>query len=1078
MQQMQQKANQQNPQQVLMSQQQQQQAAKGNQGLLQQIPQQPKSLTVGQLLPQKNLKVQQQNKTVIGQQTPGQPQVASKSVKPSINQITHKSMTIQKLPTLQKSPMVTKVPPKQLVQPQMLQPTSPLQKQMPLTVNPLQKQPPLTDNPLQKQLPQPASPLRKQLPQPAHSLQNQLPQPAHSLQKPPAQPANLSKKQSPKAANLLQKQSPQPAHLAQMQITPMGIPTPPPPQKSSGPIVRPPATVAKISPVSPGNRPIYPIQAQMPGAVNPLMSPFMSAARTLPFRSTPQNAAPTPLTSAQLQGFTVASATPPQRLLATPPHCAAALNEPLLLNLPPTTSITPQLTPTTTPPPAAIPLSVQQQHLAKAAAFKLNSLPGASISSVPIPSPKPSAKRIQPITVLKKSDEEWRRHLLEQQQQQKQKEPSGATPTIVLVESPPTTPPTEKLEAQSNGNSTATIQPTIQPSPRDKSRKLKSPDVTEVVDLVDLPETPPRKKKMLEKPTEKSPPARAPFNPEYAAFLKLCLEVDKSSDMERLVQGNLTKYYYSVNESFLQSRGFHKLLEVASLRIKNESDLVYVHIKNVVDEMKARRLPKVKARKPSREVSAPKASTPVAMETTTNSRCGEKQTENHVAEQEPAQEQQEEENDEPEPVSPTGDLRRDERIRKLNRTLYTITKRIKMLEEADVDFNDEDSSYLQVERFKKRACQIYEKICDLTGESKSAHRHLKQPIVFKDTPYEEFNRTLSAFVNRMKEFPDYHDVLQLLEHCNKEKELGLAKFEMKRIAYDAFNKVGHLLQSRRKTDLYETVTHFTSNGKDPAASDPELLAKLKENNKKQKKISDVLEKYAREQDLNAEERQEARLKEKLLKQKIAEEAAAKLAAMAEDDDKPCTSAQAAAKAAAAAALRKESEAIILKDEKPGEANVKEDEEGDESEEESESEDEDVDEFVDNFKVNGEVSDAESEADEDADVAEADAVGDEGDAAEEGDVLAKDAAVDPDAAVVSETGDASSAKEASKTDADVIDITRCETEAKDGQSPPNGKLKIMSVTSLNASVVHEQNLTAKPSAKPAMDAEIVISDEEL
>lgn len=236
--------------------------------------------------------------------------------------------------------------------------------------------------------------------------------------------------------------------------------------------------------------------------------------------------------------------------------------------------------------------------------------------------------------------------------------------------------------------------------------------------------------------------------------------------------------------------------------------------------------------------------------------------------------------------------------------------------------------------------------------------------------------------------------------------------------------------------------------------------------------------YAREQDLNAEERQEARLKEKLLKQKIAEEAAAKLAAMAEDDDKPCTSAQAAAKAAAAAALRKESEAIILKDEKPGEANVKEDEDGDESEEESESEDEDVDEFVDNFKVNGEVSDAESEADEDADVAEADAVGDEGDAAEEGDVLAKDAAVDPDAAVVSETGDASSAKEASKTDADVIDITRCETEAKDGQSPPNGKLKIMSVTSLNASVVHEQNLTAKPSAKPAMDAEIVISDEEL
>ncbi|KAH8329231.1 hypothetical protein KR074_006024 [Drosophila pseudoananassae] len=1049
MQQMQQKAAQQSPQVAIVQQQPKQQPPKGNQGM-----QQPKGLAVGQLLPQKNLKVQQQNKTVIGPQSTGQPQVVPKSVNPSINQITHKSMTIQKLPTLQKTPPVAKVPPKQLVPPQMMQP---------LMASPLQKQSPLGGSSMQKQLPQPPSPLQKTV----NPLQNQLPQPAHVVQKPPAQPTNLSKKQSPKAANPLQKQSPQPAHPAQMTITPMAIPTPPPPQKSSGPIVRPP-TVAKISPMSPINRPSYPFQSQMPGAVNPLLSPLMSAARTLPFRSTAHNAAPTPLTAAQLQGFTVASATPPQRLLATPPHCAAALNEPLLLNLPPTTSITPQLTPTTTPPPAAIPASVQQLHLAKAAAFKLNSLPGASISSVPIP--KPPAKRVQPITVLKKSDEEWRRHLLEQQVQQKQKEPPEAPPTIVLVESPPTTPPTEKLEVQSNGTSSENNHQNLQPSPaRDKSRKLKSPDVTEVVDLVDLPETPPRKKRMLEKPAEKSPPARAPFNPEYAAFLKLCREVDKSSDMERLVQGNLTKYYYSVNESFLQSRGFRKLLEVASLRIRNESDLVYVHIKNVVDEMKARRLPKVKERKPSRESSAPKTTATAAKESTT-ARSGHKKMENHVVEKETGQEQHEEKADGPEPISPTGDLRRDERIRKLNRTLYTITKRIKMLEEADVDFNDEDSSYLQVERFKKRACQIYEKICDLTGESKSAHRHLKQPIVFKDTPYDEFNRTLSAFVNRMKEFPDYHDVLQLLEHCNKEKELGLAKFEMKRIAYDAFNKVGHLLQSRRKTDLYETVTHFTSNDKDPAASDPELLAKLKENTKKQKKISDVLEKYAREQDLNAEERQEARQKDKQLKQKIAEETAAKLAAMAEDDDKPCTSAQAAAKAAAAAALRKETEAVILKDGKPGESNPKEDEEGDESEDESESEDEDVDEFVDNFKVNGEVSDAESEAeaDGDEDVADADAdaeedVPDEGDVAEEGEVAAPDATEDVE-------------KVASKANADVIDITRCQTDAKDDL--PNGKLKIMSVTSLNASVVHEPTPAPKTSAKPAIDAEIVISDEEL
>lgn len=58
-------------------------------------------------------------------------------------------------------------------------------------------------------------------------------------------------------------------------------------------------------------------------------------------------------------------------------------------------------------------------------------------------------------------------------------------------------------------------------------------------------------------------------------------------------------------------------------------------------------------------------------------------------------------------------------------------------------------------------------------------------------------------------------------------------------------KVGKLLQSRRKTDLYETVTHFTAHEKDPAAVDAELLAKLSENQKKRTRISDVIEKFVK-----------------------------------------------------------------------------------------------------------------------------------------------------------------------------------------------------------------------------------------
>lgn len=76
------------------------------------------------------------------------------------------------------------------------------------------------------------------------------------------------------------------------------------------------------------------------------------------------------------------------------------------------------------------------------------------------------------------------------------------------------------------------------------------------------------------------------------------------------------------------------------------------------------------------------------------------------------------------------------------------------------------------------------------------------------------------------------------------------------LAEDAFIKVGKLLQSRRKAELYETVTHYGGNAKDPAQSDPALAAKLSENQKKHKKISDILEKYARKQDMPEEEEED------------------------------------------------------------------------------------------------------------------------------------------------------------------------------------------------------------------------------
>ncbi|XP_018795226.1 PREDICTED: FK506-binding protein 5 [Bactrocera latifrons] len=424
-------------------------------------------------------------------------------------------------------------------------------------------------------------------------------------------------------------------------------------------------------------------------------------------------------------------------------------------------------------------------------------------------------------------------------------------------------------------NEIITISPTISPTQAKSVKNKSNTSITngdaKIEQQPDNGTTPVANEK-----SGKTTEERLPLTSDYEELLKVCREADTSADMEKLVKTKLIKYYYNVHPDFVRSKGFGKNLRTVITNIQEEPDLVYLHLKTIVDELKVRS----KNKETLLEVS-------VKDEEKSGSPSGEKDKEKDTAvgceDSEPPVED----------ISSTGNKHTDEQIKKLNKALYILTKRIEVLESAEVDWDEEDSSYLQVERFKKRACQIYEKICDLTGESKNAHRLVKKPIHFNGTTYTQFNKTLQAYINRTKEFPDYFDVLRMLEHCNRQYDYALANFEMKRIAHDAFVKVGKLLQSRRKTDLYETVTHFTAHEKDPATIDASLQAKLSENQKKRTRISDVIEKYAREQDMIKEELKEAR-QAKVAKVLTNED-------NAEDDDAVAST---SANAAKIAALRK------------------------------------------------------------------------------------------------------------------------------------------------------------------------------
>lgn len=358
-----------------------------------------------------------------------------------------------------------------------------------------------------------------------------------------------------------------------------------------------------------------------------------------------------------IQSLNTASTTPPIQLLATPPTSTSFGDNPFS-----NTTITPIPCSTQLNSSAALHCSSTTTTTCNSLAtfnnYKIHLPPKTTVSNSPV-------KRIKPTTLLGSSDEAWQK--AKQQQKTNQNEL------------------TYDLTASS-----------------ERSKQSKPPEKEET-SVLDLTESPERKKdqphkqqeelqaesssanaKSVNKVNTESPAAAqndkpaepAPLEPEYEELIKTCREAEPSADMEKLIDSKLIKYYYSVHPDFVKSKGFRKSIKNVIERIKAQPEFVYCNIKTIIEELKARR----KTNK--NFVNATDA---------TNAAATEQNEETATT-----------------TTGSTGNKRTDEQIKKLNKALYILTKRIEKLEQAEVDWDDEDSSYLQVERFKKRACQVWQ----------------------------------------------------------------------------------------------------------------------------------------------------------------------------------------------------------------------------------------------------------------------------------------------------------------------------------------------------------------------------------
>ncbi|XP_023686281.2 death domain-associated protein 6 isoform X1 [Paramormyrops kingsleyae] len=213
----------------------------------------------------------------------------------------------------------------------------------------------------------------------------------------------------------------------------------------------------------------------------------------------------------------------------------------------------------------------------------------------------------------------------------------------------------------------------------------------------------------------------------------------------------------------------------------------------------------------------------------------------------------------------------------LENLLKVYYEEIRRLQEKEISLDDmveEDCSYIQEHKLKRKMMKIYDKLCELKGCNTLTGRVIEQKVSYTGTRYPEINKKIERFINSLESRqnpPDYADILRLVRRVNERHGLLLSQKQVTQIAQDSFRETGNRLQERRHLDMvFNFGSHLTDEYKpalDPALSDPVLARKLRSNRELAlTRLEEVVSKYALHQD-DSEEQERKKRQEKLKKEK-------------------------------------------------------------------------------------------------------------------------------------------------------------------------------------------------------------------
>lgn len=200
--------------------------------------------------------------------------------------------------------------------------------------------------------------------------------------------------------------------------------------------------------------------------------------------------------------------------------------------------------------------------------------------------------------------------------------------------------------------------------------------------------------------------------------------------------------------------------------------------------------------------------------------------------------------------------RRKLRLKKLEKRLEILDRHIKKCSEAEVTLDEMktgyNSAYIKEDLLKRKFLKTWQELCSLQHVTDSIVIEDKEKCSYDGTRYPDVNRRIQRLL-RLDEFPDYVDILQLLDRCNSKYSLGIATDERCKLARKIFKDVGKIIKRCRHRDfVHHFGSHLTDNlssSSDPADSDEGLLKRLQESQRKgEEKMRDIVEEFVARQE--------------------------------------------------------------------------------------------------------------------------------------------------------------------------------------------------------------------------------------